>query len=240
MTRWRYRPLPLALLLLAFGAQADSGVEAALQQKTQALLDAITSGDPARWRTDLDERVLLTTEDGEVLTKEKLVEQIRPLPPGVQGRIRVMDFKAVVRNQVAVTSYVSDEEETFHGQKLHCQYRGTDTWVKSAEGWKLVAGQILALRNDPPAVQLEPAKRAEICGRYRLEDLEFEIRCVGDGLEGQQKGRPARPLRVEAPDVLFTPGQPRYRRIIQRDAQGRITGFLERREAWDLSWKRLP
>jgi len=210
-----------------------------LEKKTQALFDAIGAGDASRWRADLDEHVLFTTEEGEVLDKQKLVDQIRPLPPGVQGQIRVQDFKAVVRGGIAVTSYIADEDETFHGQKLHCQYRSTDTWVKSGDGWKLLAAQILALRTDPPAIQLEASRRAEICGRYRLGDLEYEIRCVGDGLEGQQQGRSARPLQFEAPDVLFSPGQPRYRRIIQRDAQGRVTGFLERREAWDLSWKRV-
>jgi hypothetical protein len=240
MTRSRNRLVLLALILGSVGARADAPTEKALQQKTQALFDAIGSGDATRWRADLDDRVLFTTEDGEVLDKAKLVEQIRPLPAGIEGRIRVLDFKAIVRGEVAVTSYVADEDETFHGQKLHCQYRSTDTWVRSGDGWKLLAGQILALRTDPPAIQQDAAKRSEICGRYRLGDLEYEIRCVGDGLEGQQKGRGARPLRFEAPDVLFIPGQPRYRRMIQRDGQGRVTGFLERREAWDLSWKRVP
>jgi len=220
-------------------ARAETSAAHVLEKKTQALLDSIGAGDASRWRADLDDHVLFTTEDGEVLDKQKLVDQIRPLPPGVQGQIRVLDFKAVVRGTMAVTSYIADEDETFHGQKLHCQYRSTDTWVKSGDGWKLLGGQIIALRTDPPAIQVDSTRRAEICGRYRLGDLEYEIRCLGDGLEGQQQGRTARPLRFEAPDVLFSPGQPRYRKLIQRDAQGRVTGFLERREAWDLSWKRV-
>ena len=241
MTRWSTRQLMLALLVAAASpARAETPAAQLLQQKTQALFDALGVGDAARWRADLDDRVVFTSEDGEVLDKQKLVEQVRPLPAGVQGQIRVLDFKAVVQGRVAVTSYVADEDETFHGQKLHCQYRSTDTWVKSGDGWKLLAGQILALRTDPPSIPVDATKRAEICGRYRLSDLQYEIRCVGDGLEGQQQGRGAKPLRFEAPDVLFSPGQPRYRWIIQRDAQGRVTGLAERREAWDLNWKRVP
>jgi hypothetical protein len=44
---------------------------------------------------------------------------------------------------------------------------------------------------------------------------------------------------VEAPDVLFVPGQPRERRIFQRDGVGQITGFIERREGEDIPWKRV-
>lgn len=240
MTRWLPWQVTLSLLITAVTpARSETPTAQLLQEKTQALFDALGTGDAARWRSDLDERLVFTTEDGEVLDKKKLVEQIRPLPSGIEGRIRVLDFKSVVTGGVAVTSYVADEEETFHGQKLHCQYRSTDTWVKSGDGWKLLAAQILALRTDPPSISMNAARQAEICGRYRLGDLEYEIRCLADGLEGQQQGRGARPLRFEAPDVLFVPGQPRYRRIIQRDAQGRVTGFVERREAWDLNWKRV-
>jgi hypothetical protein len=45
-------------------------------------------------------------------------------------------------------------------------------------------------------------------------------------------------LKVELADCLFVPGQTRLRKIFQRDAQGRITGFVERRESWDVQWTR--
>jgi hypothetical protein len=57
-------------------------------------------------------------------------------------------------------------------------------------------------------------------------------------MEGQRPGREAEKLLAEAPDVLFVPGQPRYRYVFLRDSDGRITGFAQRREAWDLVWKR--
>jgi hypothetical protein len=28
--------------------------------------------------------------------------------------------------------------------------------------------------------------------------------------------------------------------FMHRDAEGRVTRFAERREAWDLNWKRVP
>ncbi|HLI84569.1 MAG TPA: hypothetical protein VKV17_11660 [Bryobacteraceae bacterium] len=46
-------------------------------------------------------------------------------------------------------------------------------------------------------------------------------------------------LRAEVADMLFVSGRPRYRKVFHRDQNGRITGFGERREAWDLLWKRV-
>jgi hypothetical protein len=60
-----------------------------------------------------------------------------------------------------------------------------------------------------------------------------------DGLTGGSPGKPSKALRFETMDVLFVPGEPRLRYLFQRDAAGRVTGFLQRRESWDLAWKRV-
>lgn len=214
---------------------------AMLQRQTQELMDAITYGKADVWDRYLDAKAVYTTEDGTVQTKAQMVEGTKPLPGGVSGNIQVTDFKATVQGPVAVTNYVSDEHEDYHGHKLHCQYRSTDTWLKTPAGWRLVAGQVLALRTDPPAVPLTSRQKDDYVGRYALTPtITYEIRRQGDGLEGQQNGRTAEALKMEAPDVLFVPGKTRYRMIFQRNPEGRVTGFAERREAWDLDWKRLP
>jgi hypothetical protein len=69
--------------------------------------------------------------------------------------------------------------------------------------------------------------------------IAYEIRCNGSALEGQQTGRKAEELRAEATDVLFVPGRPRYRYVFLPGADGKITGFAQGREAWDLVWKRM-
>ena len=48
------------------------------------------------------------------------------------------------------------------------------------------------------------------------------------------------PLKVEVPHVLFVPGQPRERRFVQRSADGKVTGFIWRREGEDILWSRSP
>ena len=238
---WQRAALGVALLLLlsAPALASDKEVEAVLHKQTQELLDAITSGTASVWKSYLHDKLTYTAEDGSVMTKAQMVEQIGPLPKGISGKLEVADFKVTVQGPVAIASYIADEHEDYHGHKLHCQYRSTDTWLKTGPGWRLLAGQVLALRTDPPAVPLTPAQMKQYIGRYALSaDITYEIRVKGNVLEGQQSGRPAEPLRAEAPDVLFVPGKPRYRKIFRRAPAGQVTGFFERREAWDLDWKR--
>jgi len=239
---WRLAGLTGAVLLSAATAMpASEDAAAVLHRQTQELMDAITHGSAAVWDRYLDAKAIYTAEDGTLQTKAQMVEGTKPLPAGVSGNIEVIDFKATVHGPVAITNYVSDEHEDYHGHKLHCQYRTTDTWLKTPAGWRLVAGQVLALRTDPPAVPFNSRQMNEYVGRYALTPaITYEIRRQGEGLVGQQSGRPAEPLKAEAPDVLFVPGKTRYRKIFKRAPDGHVTGFAERREAWDIDWKRLP
>jgi hypothetical protein len=211
-----------------------------LHRQTQELMDAVAAGGAEVWEKYLDENIRYTDENGKTMGKKEVVEGIKPLPAGVSGVIRVTEYKSVLHGSTAVATHVDDEHETYHGHELHCQYLTTDTWMKTTAGWRLVAAQVLALRTDPPAVVLPAALRSEYCGHYALApNIGYEIRCKGDLLEGQQSGRKSEELKAEAPDVLFSPGKPRYRKVFLRGADGRITGFAERREAWDLVWRRV-
>lgn len=227
-------------------AAADGGASAArvretLHRQTQEMYDAVAVGHAEVWERYLDAAAVLTTEDGTLLDKAQMVRQIRPLPPGVGGSIRVIDFKVALHGATAVATHVEDEDESYHGQALHCQYRSTDTWMQTPAGWRLVASQVIALRTDPPAIPLSAAQMRQLCGSYALNAaVHYEIRCTGGVLTGQQTDHQPETLRAEAPDVLFVPGRPRYRMIVERGTDGRVTGFAERREAWSLQWTRKP
>ena len=230
-----------ATFLVNPAARAAEPVQELLQRQTQELMDAVAVGKTSVWEKYLDDGVLYTDENGQIMRKAEMVAGIKPLPQGVSGVIRVTQYRAVVHGDTAVASHVDDEHETYHGHELHCQYLTTDTWMKTKAGWRLVGAQVLALRTDPPAVALSPTLRSDYCGRYSLApDITYEIRCGAETLEGQQSGRKPEELKAEAPDVLFTPGKTRYRKIFLRGPDGRVTGFAERREAWDLVWKRVP
>jgi ketosteroid isomerase-like protein len=241
------KPILLTLAVLAAfrvsgaPAPAEENVSDLLQRQTQEMMDAVGSGAAAVWERYLDAGAIYVDENGNVSTKKEMVEGIKPLPEGVSGSIRVTGFRAAVEGDVAVATHVDDEHENYHGHPLHCQYRTTDTWRRTADGWRLTGGQVLALRTDPPAADIAEALRREYCGHYSLSPgIAYEIRLRDGSLEGERTGRKPEPLLGEAPDVLFVPGQPRYRKIFQRGPDGKITGFVERREAWDILWTRVP
>ena len=104
-----------------------------------------------------------------------------------------------------------------------------------------MASQVLALRTDPPAIPLNSRQMEEYTGRYALTPaIVYEIRNSEGVLQGQRAEGKPETLQAEVPDMLFVSGKPRYRKVFLRGPDGRITGFAERRESWDLVWKRLP
>ena len=64
------------------------------------------------------------------------------------------------------------------------------------------------------------------------------MRRENDELVFERPARPARHFRAEVLDVFFEPGEPRTRRIFVRDPKGQVTGFVDRREARDIAWRR--
>ena len=230
--------LPLATAAPA--SPLDEYAADTIQTQAQALCDAISAGDAAVWDRLLHAAVVYTDEEGVVSGKAALVAQISPLPKGISGVLKVTQFQAHRQGDIVIANYVNDETENYHGQIVHCQYRNTDTWIATGDGWRLLAVQALALRTDPPAVILPAADLAAVTGRYRLaDDVHFEVRrAAAGGIEGQQTGGKPRPLMPEARDVFFNPGRPRYRFLFIRDG-GRVVRMIERREAWDLTWTRV-
>jgi hypothetical protein len=236
---------PFGLVLLLAVAQATPGTApdplvATLERETQALLDALGRGDKAKWDKLLAPDLVYVSEDGTIKNKAQLLEEVSPLPKGIAGTIEVKQFKLSRHGDTAIATYVSEEMESYYGQSLHASYRSTDTWMSSPSGWKLIASQVLALRTDPPVVPLSPAQEDAYVGTYQLTpEITYTIRREGNGLSGQRKGRPATKLEAELVDVFFVPGDYRIRKIFQRGPDQRVTGFLERRESWDVHWKRM-
>lgn len=221
--------------------RAPASTEAVLRAQTQELLDAIAAGNAAVWDRHVDPRILYVSEAGEVESEAQLLDELKPLPPGISGKIVLGRFEVRQHGDTAVVLHVDEEDEDYFGHAIHAQYMTTAIWRLGPDGWKLIATQVLATLLDPPAIALPAAQLDDYAGTYQLtEAIRYTIRRDGDRLIGERTGRPAQELRVEARDVLFVPGQPRSRKVFQRDASGRITGFADRREARDVMWTRLP
>ena len=227
-------------LLVVQGSTVQSGVESELRRHTQELLDAIAPGRADVWRTLLHERMIHVDEGGVVRNKSQLLAELQPLPAGLEGRLRVASFEVQIHGDVAVATHEDHEDLTYFGQHLESRFRTLDTWQRTSEGWRLIASQILAVPEDPPAVRLDARQLCAYEGVYTLTaGVTATVRCGKGALSVERTGRPAAVYRPETADVFFAPGQPRTRRIFQRDSSGAVTGFVDRREGHDIVWRRI-
>ncbi len=243
----QHRVVRAALALFAVACAQSRAVETAniaaseLRRDTQALLDAIAPGDVQVWDRFLDSTVIQVDENDVVRRKAQILAGLKPLGQGLVGTLAIDDFRATIHDNVAVVSHEDRETLEYHGQTISSRFRSTDTWIRSNGRWRMIASQVLAVLQDPPAVRLDRVTLCGYQGRYAMTaDIAATIRCAGDSLVMTRAGRANRVFLAELRDVFFERGQPRTRRIFQRDATGAITGFVDRREARDVAWHRLP
>jgi hypothetical protein len=243
MRLWAMAVLGAGLMLVgarAVRAESDDELSALLKRQTQEFSDAGQQGNKAVLDADLDPDVLFTGEDGSVATKKDILDGAGPLPKGVQSKIVVTEWGMHRFGSVAVTQFVDDQTEDFHGQGINFKYRSTEVWRLDHGHWRMIASQTLALQQDPPAVQLESALMDEYVGTYRVgTDVAYTISRQGDHLMGSMNGAPPVALAAELRDVLYTPGFPRLRKIFKRDESGKVTGYVSRREGRDILFTRL-
>jgi hypothetical protein len=229
-------------LALAFQSAAPASTDqtiAMLRAKDQALLDAIAPGDKQVWERALASDAVYVDESGTIMDRAAFLQQLTPLPAGASGTLQIANYQARVMDNVATVIHLDNENEEFHGQKLVAQYLTTETWRRDGDDWKLYLIHTYAVLKDPPAITLPQKELEQYVGTYSAApNLTYIIRWDGQRLVGGKKGSSMKPLDVEVRDVLFVPGQPRIRKIFQRDAKGKITGFVDRRESWDLVWKK--
>ncbi|HEY1614385.1 MAG TPA: nuclear transport factor 2 family protein [Rhizomicrobium sp.] len=231
-----------ALLVLAVqaGAVACAPPSASvLRARDQALLDAFVPGDRKIWDETLSPDAVYVDENGAIMPRAAFLKTLIPLGSGSSGVLRIVDYRLRAEGGTALVIHRDDERENYHGIMLKAGYLTTETWLCQAGMWKLAMIHTYVEARDPPAVAATPAVLGAYAGRYvAAPDLVWSIRLSGDHLVGQREGKPPHPLLMEAPDLFFIPGEPREKRLFQRDAAGRITGFVERREGEDILWRR--
>jgi len=218
----------------------EDSTERELRQNTKALLDAIAPGDVGVWNRLLEDDALQVDENDVVRNKSQVLADLKPLGPGLRGHLDIDDFRVTRRGEVAVVTHEDDEYLDYHGQIIRSRFRMTDTWIHTSKGWRELGSQVLAVLQDPPAQALDTAVLCGYAGQYKMaNEIIASVRCERDGLVVEREGRPARRFKAELADVFFEPGEPRTRRIFLRDRLGRITGFVDRREARDIHWTKM-
>lgn len=152
----------------------------------------------------------------------------------------VEDWTCRVYGDVAVTSFVDDQVQDFHGQALHARFRSVETWLRKAGDWRMIGSQTVALFDDPTPAVLPSSRLDEYVGTYRAAaDTVFVFSRLGGALMASANGGAATLQAAEILDVFFTPGRSRYRKLFQRDDAGHVVGFLYRHEGHDLVFTKV-
>jgi ketosteroid isomerase-like protein len=212
----------------------NDDVAALIKRQSQEFSDASASGDSAAFDRLLDDSVVFMNETGAIATKKDLLAGAKPPQAGFKQTLIQTDYAMQLHGNVAVTSFTDSSTVEFNGQTSRGAYKSTEVWLKEKSGWRMISSQTLAVVADPPAAKLASNALDEYVGTYEASDkFVFTIARDGDHLTGSVNGASPYPIAIELRDVLFTPGQPRMRRIFERDAAGKITGFVVRRDGRD-------
>ena len=123
---------------LAWAAPAGGDACAELKARTQAFSDAGQAGDGAAMAALLDERVVFFNEGGDRSTKADMADN-KPSPPpaGEHTVMTVTDWACALHGDVAVASFVDDQQQDFHGPPFHARYRSVETWLKAHGAWQI-------------------------------------------------------------------------------------------------------
>ena len=120
-----------------------------LVRRSQAIVDAVATGDRRPFETFYAADSLIVDETGLIMGKKAFVAAQSPLPTGYSGAIKVMNPQSRILGDTAILSYDLDETETIYGQEMKARYHETDTWVRRNGEYQIVAEQVLRYYDDP-------------------------------------------------------------------------------------------
>jgi len=163
------------------------------------------------------------------MDKSGFLKQMRPLPPGSTGRIRVRNLTVLPLADAAVVHYWLDETEDIFEQHLKTVYVETDVYRRAGGGWKMLAAHLTVVPRDLEPIAVDSSGWQDLVGDYRLSDKTAERYRVffrGNVLYGGSKPETARRLIPLAPLVFFLQGSI-HTLVFVRDQQGAVVEVRE-------------
>jgi len=234
-----------ALLMILMAARSCTPAQHApisqeeLVRNSQEMFDGVAVGDQGPWKKYFAEDGMYFDEKGRSMDKTALVNDIKPLPNGYSGGIKVVNAKSRIVGNTAILSYDLDETETIFGQNVTARYHGTDTWMYRDGTWQIVAGQMFRFYEDPAPGKVDKKKYAEYVGTYELAaGVTQTVSLDGDDLYSQRTGGDKVLLVPESTDIFFRKGM-EGRRLFRRGNRGQVDAMIDRRNNEDVLWKKI-
>jgi hypothetical protein len=228
----------MVLSLTSCGRATHPITEEELVRHTQELMDSAATGEQTPWKKYFADDSMIFDEKGHNMDKTALLKDLRPLPPGYSGAIKVVRPQSRILSNIAILSYDADETETVFGQNMTARYHATDTWMLRNGQWQIVASQTLRYYEDPAPGKVDPKKYRDYAGTYELAPGKTAVVSTDGTNLYTQRGQGAKDLLIpEATDVFFRKGV-EGRRLFRRDDSGRVDAMIDRRNNEDIVWRK--
>lgn len=222
--------------------QAANELRGFFQREEQLLMDSVAVGNKIPWNDALDEDCIVTNEEGEVLNKKALLDQLTGLPRGLSGTIEVADLTVQrVSDFVVVVRFRMNEKETVFGQQLKTSYRSTDTFVQKNATWKMIASHQSVITSDPPAQEVSRTNWPALVGTYQLLPNGWIVHVVlrdGELYSGRDLNHLKRLIPI-GPNVFTREGN-LGEWIFCLDKMQKATKIVELRKFEPLVWTSVP
>jgi hypothetical protein len=207
-----------------------------LRANDEKLLMAVHRGDRHTW-ADLATADFMYVEEGLVSRRDAFLKELEE--DGFAPLI-IRNYEVQLLGDTAQVFHEDDvPQRPGAASTKNAHLLMTETWQRVDGKWLLRIVHTDRIRLLPPPVILPENKADELVGTYKNQEQTYVIRRQGDHIMGGKTGAPMKELKAEASDVLFVPDDVYVRKVFQRDAQGHVTGFIDRRENTDRLWSRL-
>ena len=209
------------------------------QTTEQALMDSVAKADKQVWDRVMDLSCVVTSEEGSVTNKQQFLDELRPLPQGLNGGITVQHLTVQEFPTFAVVRYLADEWETVFGQRLATKYRMTDTFRRDGQDWKMVASHCAVVTQDPPAQNVSRSEWPGFVGKYRLmpDGWTFTVELREGKLYGGRDPAQLRPFVPLTPNAFVLSGS--LGEWIFVTENGKAVRILDFRKFEPLVWTRV-
>ncbi len=207
---------------------------------TQQLLDGIATSDKSAWNNYPDDSFIITSENGSVKTKQEFVKAL-PEPPSFM-KVKETISKPVFRvyENTIVFSYTANLLVEIYGQQRLNEICQTDTWLKTNNGWKLIATEALDKPNAPSTQKISQNIINAVIGEYDLSKAYgFKIFEKGGKLYRQRIGGKEEELKCESDYVFFPEGNLLLKIIFVHDENGNVTQLISRRAGSDIIFPKI-
>ncbi len=224
---------------LSSKAQSKTNIENELINISQEISDAIPAGNKSVWEKYLMDSCFVISEEGDVNTKDYIISQTNPLPKGFSGNIKVTKPTFAFYNNTVVMNFISKEHENVFGQEIHTEYSMCETFVKTDEGWRVLALQVFEIPQHPDPVDVDSSILKKYLGVYQLGDSRIYEITMDDGkLFINRKDKPKEELFAENENTFFTISDTRGVKIFVKDKTGGYN-LIARRNGKDIVWVKI-